>query len=503
MNNMGFNHKPEYKKVERIHHIDNLRNKMLFLSIFATLIVLSLIIFCNSNIDQSNIDEKVINKHHLNNQKSDHNSNIEIQIIANVKRMLTDTQINTWMASNQTNPQVSSLSNGYFVVVWQSYLEDGNGWNIYGQIFYSNGKKMGNEFSVSNYITFNQTFPHVATSSNGKFMVVWQQNVGNIFGQIFMNDGTKLGYKFQINTNNSISGNPSSITALNNNNFVVTWDDGSTIYSQIFTDNGNKFGMQFAIAPGNSPSITSLSNGNFVVAYNYNSNIYAKVFYSNGTIQGPQFIANTFNCSFGPISISSASTSNFMIIWESVCQDGYDNWGIYGRNFTSSGAKIGNEFRVNTYLLDPQIAPSIKSLANDNYIATWESIGQDGSGWGVYGQIFDHTGNKIGREFKVNTITYSDQQNPSVASLINTNFVIVWQSYTQDGDGYGIFGNLYQKDGSTIGFDILPLNCQSCTNLTYCNACDPNFELQSNGLCGCFNGFYLDTSINLCISKLI
>ena len=78
------------------------------------------------------------------NQINDDPSNIEIQTISNVKRVLTDTQINTWTANDQINPKVTSLSNGNFVVVWQSYLENGSDcWSIYGQIFYSNGKKNG------------------------------------------------------------------------------------------------------------------------------------------------------------------------------------------------------------------------------------------------------------------------------------------------------------------------------------------------------------------------
>ena len=115
----------------------------------------------------------------------------------------------------------------------------------------------------------------------------------------------------------------------------------------------------------------------------------------------------------------------------------------------------------------------------------------------------DSSGNKIGNEFEVNIITISNQQNPSVASLVNTNFVVVWMSDGQDGEAWGIFGNIYQKDGSIVGFNQCPLNCQSCANLTYCNACDPNFELLQSKLCGCLDGFYLDISTNLCTSKFI
>ena len=98
---------------------------------------------------------------------------IEIQTQENIKRILSDTQINTWTVNDQTNPKVSSLSDGNFVVVWQSYLQNGSGgWGIYGQIFYSNGVKRGNELHISNFTALNQTNQNIAAASSGKFMVV-------------------------------------------------------------------------------------------------------------------------------------------------------------------------------------------------------------------------------------------------------------------------------------------------------------------------------------------
>ena len=45
---------------------------------------------------------------------------------------------------------------------------------------------------------------------------------------------------------------------------------------------------------------------------------------------------------------------------------------------------------------------------------------------------------KVGSEFQVNTYTINNQENPSVASFSNGNFVVTWQSLDQDGDRSGI-----------------------------------------------------------------
>ena len=505
MNKIRLNHMVDDQNVRHNEQKNNLKRKaLIILLLFVTLIMVYVIIFGNyfGITNQSNmyVDKKIIETEHNSNEKTD-----DIQSLEYIKRILSDTQISTWTANDQQNPIVSSLSNGNFVVVWQSNLHNGSGWGIYGQIFYSNGDKNGNEFYASNYTALNQTNPSVA-SSNGKFMVIWKQSNGNIFGQIFTNDGTKLNSQFQINMISNTGLEYPSITALKNNNFVVIWDDNYNIYAQILTDNGTKIGSQLNVETGSIlkyTSMASLANGNFVLSYNCFPYICAQILYSNGTLLKSNFIVNIYVINYASPSISSISNSNFMIVWHIRGKDivGGSDWGIYGQSFTSSGVKIGNEFRVNTYIIGDQWVSSIKSLSNDSYIVTWRSNNQDGSGWGVYGQILDSSGNKIGSEFRINTYTKSDQSSQSIASLINTKFVVVWGSNGQDGNGWGIFGNIYQNDGSIVGFGACPLNCQSCDNKANCNACDPNFIIQQSGLCGCFHGFYLDN--NICISNFI
>lgn len=90
-------------------------------------------------------------------------------------------------------------------------------------------------------------------------------------------------------------------------------------------------------------------------------------------------------------------------------------------------------FQVNTYTDNDQTSASVARLNNDSIIVTWQSQNQDGSGYGIYGQLFDTEGNPIGSEFQINTYTNNDQASPSVTLLNNGNFVVVWHSQNQDG----------------------------------------------------------------------
>ena len=64
--------------------------------------------------------------------------------------------------------------------------------------------------------------------------------------------------------------------------------------------------------------------------------------------------------------------------------------------------------------------------------------------YGVFGQRYDSIGARLGPEFRVNTYTTGYQSLPAVAADAAGNFVVVWQSY-QDGRN-GIFGQRYSDD---------------------------------------------------------
>ena len=64
---------------------------------------------------------------------------------------------------------------------------------------------------------------------------------------------------------------------------------------------------------------------------------------------------------------------------------------------------VGKEFQVNTYTNDFQWSPSVAVLSGGGFVVTWQSAGQDGSSYGVYGQVFESLGDKVGSEFRVNT----------------------------------------------------------------------------------------------------
>jgi hypothetical protein len=130
-------------------------------------------------------------------------------------------------------------------------------------------------------------------------------------------------------------------------------------------------------------------------------------------------------------------------------QDG-DWYGIFGQRYDSSGNAAGSEFQINTYTTSSQYDPSVASLGDGGFVVTWMSDGQDGDGDGIFGQRYDSSGNTAGSEFQINTYTTSGQWNPSTTSLNDGGFVVMWSSVGQDGSGRGVFGQRFDANGVMV-----------------------------------------------------
>jgi hypothetical protein len=108
-------------------------------------------------------------------------------------------QVNTFSTDEQLLPAVSGTPDGTFVVVWQSYgNSDGAGSGVRGQRFDSNGGRIGGEFEVNTYTTYNQGGPAVDSAPDGSFVVVWdayrsQATNYDVFARRFGSDGKSHG----------------------------------------------------------------------------------------------------------------------------------------------------------------------------------------------------------------------------------------------------------------------------------------------------------------------
>jgi len=95
---------------------------------------------------------------------------------------------------------------------------------------------------------------------------------------------------------------------------------------------------------------------------------------------------------------------------------------------------------------------SVDRDGDGDFVVTWtQNDGNGSTDWNVYARRYDAVGNALGEAFMVNTETYSAQRFSSVAMDIDGDFVITWESLGQDGSGYGIYAQRYNADGERVG----------------------------------------------------
>jgi hypothetical protein len=144
---------------------------------------------------------------------------------------------------------------------------------------------------------------------------------------------------------------------------------------------------------------------------------------------------------------------NFVVSWESFAQDG-SSYGAFGRRFNADGTPATAEFQVNQYTTNDQGYPRIAGDPFGNFVVAWQSYGQDGDGAGIFARRFDHLGAPAGPEFAVNTYTTGYQAQADVAADGGGNFVVVWNSTGQDGDGGGVFAQRFDNSGTRVGSEF-------------------------------------------------
>ena len=208
------------------------------------------------------------------------------------------------------------------------------------------------------------------------------------------------------------------------------------------------------------PSVASDASGNFVVVWeSYGQDgsdygIFGQRYDSAGVRSGSEFRVNSYTTSRQRLpSVAADASGNFVVVWDSYGQDGSDA-GSSASATTARACAQGSEFRVNSYTTGDAAVPLRRLRRERELRRRLGELGQDGSGDGIFGQRYDSAGVAQGSEFRVNSYTTSGQRCPSVASDASGNFVVVWESYGQDGSGYGIFGQRYDSAGVAQGSEF-------------------------------------------------
>ena len=329
--------------------------------------------------------------------------------------------VNTITVSPQQNSHTSVLADGSYVTVWQSVRDNGS-WGIFAQRFSADGAPIGHEFSINQTLINNQTNPRIAGLTDGSFVVVWDgygsDDSSGVFMRRFDANGNPLSDDIRVNEEISDEQDTPDIAALSDGKFVVVWRD-------------------------DSPVLDGSSDG-----------VIGRLFNADMSAASSEFLVNTTTASNQFEPRVDATVGGFTVTWAALNLAGGNNYDIAAQRFDNNAALVGDEISVSLQTGNQRL-PDIAYFSDGGFVITWrDDQGLDGSGSGVYGQVFDSDGVATTGLFLVNTTTFSTQASPSLAVLDNDNFVITWNG-NGTGDSSGIFYREFQQDGTPLGNEQL------------------------------------------------
>jgi len=317
-------------------------------------------------------------------------------------------------------------------------------------------------------------YPDVAMRADGRFAVTWRgdnSNVG-IFAKLYDSNVSVLKQAFPVALGNLSS---SRVAFRPDGGFTVVWQDASSGQSDIlarhYGANGDPF-LGLAQPSGNAflvntftsgdqslPSVDFSRRGEFVVAWtspgsdNSSNAVAFRRYLADGSADGDDRVANTFTLGNQQTStgraVSMDPAGNIVIAWASDGQDGSGS-GCYAEKFylPNQGPPL-SEFRVNTTTAGDQRDPSSAADAAGEFVVAW-SDNQD-----IFFQLHNADGIRRGSERKVlQPLIPNSRSQPSVAMDQDGDFVIVWSSQGQDGSGFGVYGQVFNRDGNSISSEL-------------------------------------------------
>ncbi len=394
---------------------------------------------------------------------------------------------------------VDAAHQGMYVTVWsgRNGPGDSSGTGVIGQLHAADGTPLGGNFQVNAGTVNNQDYPDVITLKDGSFVVVWEGNPPGSTGfDVYMahySVDPATGAVQQIGpgdvrVNTGIAGDQYKPTAvaLDDGGYLVIWGSaggdgsGSAIFAQRYDAQGHKLGREFLVNPtteGNQGwagdnvdmknllDATLMADGSVYVTWqsdkadNSGWGIEATVididagYYSefrvNGTLGGAQDHSAT----------ASLPNGGFVVVWESASGDGSSDC-VMAQLFDASGMPLGGEFVVNATTGDFQGKPAVAVLADGSFVVSWTSYagGNDAIMQQKFGYTYDLDGNISGAqpqggESRVNLNDADSQRYSSITALEDGGYMLSWKSW--EGGGWRIYARQYDADGLPASGDLL------------------------------------------------
>lgn len=341
----------------------------------------------------------------------------------------TTTSVTSGAYPQEANQAVASDSEGNHVVVWSS-SGSSNPDGIFFQRYDSNRNPVGGETRVAN-VAGNVVVGKA--SSNGKFVVVWNNGTGGVHARLYNADGSAATGEFVV-ISAVVGGNTTtenwvdSVGVDADGDFVICFSqrkngprNNYSINAQLYSAAGQlkTASVKILTSEHTNGGLACDANGNFVLVWN-DGGVYAQRYNSSGKKVGGQLTASSTG---GMANVGMDADGDFVVVWEL-------GGSHYAQVFNKDGSKRGSS--VNFANAAVGLPSSIAVEAGGDFVVTWTAAAPV-TGRQVFARRY--TLNAVAKEAAHQVslsgmIQGQDQQRASVAVAGNGNYVVVWNKAT-------------------------------------------------------------------------
>jgi hypothetical protein len=318
-------------------------------------------------------------------------------------------RVNTWTKSQQSWPAVAITEAGDYVVTWASLDQTREGWGVYGRLYDANDKPRGSEFLINTTTRghHQKMRPRVAVDRQGNFLVAWS-GPGNdgigIYARRFDVDGRPRAPEFRVSKSGGDGPEAHSVAVDAQDRFIVAW----------FVKLGDKGwsckAQRIEASGARDEEEIDLGRG-----------------------QSP--------------AVACCPDGQFAILFD---PNPYGKEVCFQR-FNPDGSRRGSQTMANAHLPGKRSCGNLAFDAQGNLVVVWNGEGE-GDPTGIFSRRYDAAGVPCEHaEVLVNTHTSGMQENPRVARRTSGDYVIAWQSRDEDGDETGVYAQYFDPAGARVG----------------------------------------------------
>lgn len=387
---------------------------------------------------------------------------------------LTDGTItaNETVVGDQFGPVTAAAPDGTFAVVWVSEGQDSSFGGVYVRRFDTDGTALDSEQLVNTETVGDQTDPDLTYLEGGGFVVVWDSDgqdgeLRGIYGQLFDSAGQKVGGEIAVNATTAGDQNDAVVAPAPGGGFLVAWetqeakDPFEDLVVRLFDSSGSPVTGEIALnqtTAGDQEDLDLAAAGSgFVAVWESDGEmedgeaVRARLIGSDGTPVGDEIAVNTFTTGDqdNP-DVAARADGSFVVAWQDDSQDTFPQ--AYFRGFGSDGTPATGEIEVADSVV-PHFLPRLDLGPNGGPVIVWITVGQDGSGAGTRIRHYDAAGTPQGEGPQLNVVVTGDQDFPHVATGGGSKGLAVWESEGEDGSGFGVIGRTLQVPLFADGFE--------------------------------------------------